>query len=159
MFFSRHRVQTGSGAHPASYPMGMGGLFSPRVKQPGSEADHSHPPSAEVKTRGAIPPFHQYIFRAWCLVKYKGNFTFKFTAFTSVYPPNTPGYVLNLRTITNFTLNFPVFMFATGHVTNHWSVRFKGGTVTQKWGNDPGLRAIKAHVNKPVIDFAWYRTV
>jgi hypothetical protein len=26
-FSLRHRVQTGSGAHPASYPMGIGGLF------------------------------------------------------------------------------------------------------------------------------------
>jgi hypothetical protein len=26
-FFLRHRVQTGPGAHPASYPMGVGGSF------------------------------------------------------------------------------------------------------------------------------------
>jgi hypothetical protein len=26
-FFPRHRVQTGSGTHPFSYPMGSGGLF------------------------------------------------------------------------------------------------------------------------------------
>jgi hypothetical protein len=26
-FFLRHRVQTGSGAHPASYPVGTGGSF------------------------------------------------------------------------------------------------------------------------------------
>jgi hypothetical protein len=26
-FSLRHRVQTGSGAHPASYPMGTGGSF------------------------------------------------------------------------------------------------------------------------------------
>jgi hypothetical protein len=25
---------------------------------------------------GAIPPFHQYVFMAWYLVKHKENFTF-----------------------------------------------------------------------------------
>jgi hypothetical protein len=43
-----HRVQTGSGAHPASYPMGIGDL-SLGVKRPRREADHSLPSSAEVK--------------------------------------------------------------------------------------------------------------
>jgi hypothetical protein len=37
-------VQTGSGAHPASYPMGTGGKV-----RPGCDADHSPPSSAEVK--------------------------------------------------------------------------------------------------------------
>jgi hypothetical protein len=41
-------VQTGSGAHPASYPMGVGGSF-PEDKRQGREADHSPPTSAEVK--------------------------------------------------------------------------------------------------------------
>jgi hypothetical protein len=26
--------------------------------------------------RGAIPPFPQYVFTAWCLVKHRDNFTF-----------------------------------------------------------------------------------
>jgi hypothetical protein len=26
--------------------------------------------------RGAIPPHHQYVFMAWCLVKHRDNFTF-----------------------------------------------------------------------------------
>jgi hypothetical protein len=43
-----HRVQNGSGAHPASYPMGNGALFL-GVKLPGREADLSLPSSAEVK--------------------------------------------------------------------------------------------------------------
>jgi hypothetical protein len=43
----RH-VQTGSGARPASYPMGSGGSF-PGVKRPGREVDHSLLPSAEAK--------------------------------------------------------------------------------------------------------------
>jgi hypothetical protein len=40
--------QNGSGAHPASYPMGIRGSF-PGVKRPGREADHSPTSSAEVK--------------------------------------------------------------------------------------------------------------
>jgi hypothetical protein len=43
-----HVVQTGSRAHPNSYPKGTGGSF-PGVKQPGREADHSLPASGEVK--------------------------------------------------------------------------------------------------------------
>jgi hypothetical protein len=46
--FSLHVVQTGSGVHPASHPMGTGGSF-PGGKAAGSEADHSPPTSAEVR--------------------------------------------------------------------------------------------------------------
>jgi hypothetical protein len=51
-----HNVQTDSGAHPASYPMGIGGSFpGGGVKQQGREADHSPPSIAEVKKGVAIP--------------------------------------------------------------------------------------------------------
>jgi hypothetical protein len=43
-----HRVQTGSGAYPSSYPMGTRVSFS-GVKRPEREIDHSPPSSAEVK--------------------------------------------------------------------------------------------------------------
>jgi hypothetical protein len=46
--FSVHSVQTGSGAHLASYPMGTGDSF-PGGKAAGHEADHSPPTSSEVK--------------------------------------------------------------------------------------------------------------
>jgi hypothetical protein len=47
--FSLHRRgQTASGVHPASYPMGTRGS-SPEEKRQGHEADHSPPPSAEIK--------------------------------------------------------------------------------------------------------------
>jgi hypothetical protein len=46
-----HTVQTGSGAHPASYP-----ALLQRVKQPGGEADRSHPSTSKVKNDGAITP-------------------------------------------------------------------------------------------------------
>jgi hypothetical protein len=42
-----HRVQNGTAAHPAFYPMGTQGLFP--WKWLGREADHSPPSSAEVK--------------------------------------------------------------------------------------------------------------
>jgi hypothetical protein len=45
---SRNFVQTGSGVHPTSYPMGTGGSF-PGVKRPEREADHLSQTSAEVK--------------------------------------------------------------------------------------------------------------
>jgi hypothetical protein len=42
-------VQTGPGAHPASYTMGTGSF--PGVKRPGRGVDHQTPSSAEVKER------------------------------------------------------------------------------------------------------------
>jgi hypothetical protein len=48
IFSLRHLFQTGSGAHPASYPVGTRGCC-PGVKRPGRKADHSPPSSAEVK--------------------------------------------------------------------------------------------------------------
>jgi hypothetical protein len=49
-----HSVQIGSGAHPASYPLGTRGSF-PRGGA--TEADHSPPYCAKVRNGGAIPPF------------------------------------------------------------------------------------------------------
>jgi hypothetical protein len=43
-----HRVQNGSGAHPASYPIGTG-IYFPGGKAAGCEVEHSPPSSAEVK--------------------------------------------------------------------------------------------------------------
>jgi hypothetical protein len=40
--------QTGSGAHPATCPMGTGGPFPGGKARPGRDADHSPPSSAEV---------------------------------------------------------------------------------------------------------------
>jgi len=42
-------VQTGPGAHPASYTMGT--VSFPRVKLPGHGIDHPLPSGAEVKER------------------------------------------------------------------------------------------------------------
>jgi hypothetical protein len=48
-FSSSPCVQTGSGAHAASYPMSTGGPFPAGKARPGRDADHSPPFSAEVK--------------------------------------------------------------------------------------------------------------
>jgi hypothetical protein len=55
-----HSVQTGSGVHPTSYPMGTigGGALS------GSEAGHSPPTSAEVKKAWITTSTPLYIFMA-----------------------------------------------------------------------------------------------
>jgi hypothetical protein len=47
-FFSILCVQTGSGAHPASCPMGTGGPFPEDKARQECDADHSPPSSAEV---------------------------------------------------------------------------------------------------------------
>jgi hypothetical protein len=46
--FFHHRVQNGSGAHPATYQW-VPGTLSLGIKRPGLETDHSPPSSAEVK--------------------------------------------------------------------------------------------------------------
>jgi hypothetical protein len=75
-FPSHHRVQTGSGDHTASYPMGTRGSF-PGGKTAGAEANHSPPFSAEV-----IECVELYIqslntpSRRSAQLKHKDNFTF-----------------------------------------------------------------------------------
>jgi hypothetical protein len=49
-FSSSLSVQTGSGAHPASYTMGTGGPFPGGKARPGRDADHSPRSSAEVES-------------------------------------------------------------------------------------------------------------
>jgi hypothetical protein len=48
-FSSSPCVQTGSGAHPVSYPLSSGGSFPGSKAWPGRDADHSPPSSAEAK--------------------------------------------------------------------------------------------------------------
>jgi hypothetical protein len=51
-----HSIQTSSGAHPASYPMGTGGSF-PEGKE-GHETDHPPVSSAEVMNGVLLPLQH-----------------------------------------------------------------------------------------------------
>jgi len=62
-FSLHHRVQTGSGAHPASYPTCAGDSF-PGVKGPGREADHSPPSNVEIKECVEIY-FHSPYTSSW----------------------------------------------------------------------------------------------
>jgi hypothetical protein len=69
-------VLNGSGAHPASYPMGTRGSF-PGGKAAGPEADHSLPSSAEVKEWVELY-LHSPNTPSWCdaQLKHGDNFTF-----------------------------------------------------------------------------------
>jgi hypothetical protein len=62
-FSSSHHVQTGSGAHPASYTMGRGAL-SLTVKWPRRKADHLPPSSAEVN-EGVELSLHSHNTSSW----------------------------------------------------------------------------------------------
>jgi hypothetical protein len=62
-FLLLHVVQTGSGVHPTSYPIGTGAL-SPRVKRLGREADHSTPAIVEVKKMWIYTSTPPYAFMA-----------------------------------------------------------------------------------------------
>jgi hypothetical protein len=62
-FSPLHVVQTGSGAHPASYPMCTAGHY-PGVKRPRCEAHHSAPTSAEVKNSWIYTSTPPYVFMA-----------------------------------------------------------------------------------------------
>jgi hypothetical protein len=70
-----HGPQTGSGTHPASYPMGTTGS-SPEVKRQRREANRSATSSAEIKKCGAISSLpHMPSWHRACLIKHRGNFT------------------------------------------------------------------------------------
>jgi hypothetical protein len=61
-------VQTGSGVHPTSCPMGTGGSF-PGVKWPVREADHSPLASAEVRKMWIYISTPPYTLMAYCLIR------------------------------------------------------------------------------------------
>jgi len=74
-FYPHHRVQTGSGAHPASYPV-VTWLFPSGVKRPGHEADHLPSASAVVKNAWGYTSTPPYVSVTCYLVKHGNNFTF-----------------------------------------------------------------------------------
>jgi hypothetical protein len=72
-FCLRHRVQTSSGAHPASYPMGNLGFY-PKGRGRGVNLTiHLHL-VPRLRMQGAISLFPQYVFMAWCLIKQEMRF-------------------------------------------------------------------------------------
>jgi hypothetical protein len=67
-------VQTGPGAHPASYTMGTWSF--PELKWPALGVDHPFPSSAEVKERVEL----YFYSPSWAFVaRSRVNFTFTFT--------------------------------------------------------------------------------
>jgi hypothetical protein len=69
-----HSAQTGSGAHPASYPMDTGDSF-PGSKPPGRDAHHSPPTSVEVKNTWIYTSTPPYVIMAYYLIRYaQGQF-------------------------------------------------------------------------------------
>jgi hypothetical protein len=102
--FSLHRVRNGSGAHPASYPMGTRGSF-PGVKAAGRETDHSSPTSAYVKECVNLY-FHSPNTPSWrdaqfkkCRNNFVSNFNFTWLAWLLA--------VRSLLLITSFGLTDP----------------------------------------------------
>jgi hypothetical protein len=77
-FSDLHSIQTGSGAHPASYPVGTRGLIPQGVEQMECEPDHSPPSSTKVRNWWSYTFTPPYIFLVWCLIKPKNNLTFTF---------------------------------------------------------------------------------
>jgi hypothetical protein len=65
--FSFLHVHTGSEFYPTFYTMDTG-AFSPEVKRPGREADHSPPASAEFKKIWIYTSTLPYAFMAQCLI-------------------------------------------------------------------------------------------
>jgi hypothetical protein len=61
-------VQTGSGAHPASSPMGTGGPFPGGKARPGRDADHSPPSSEWVGAILPLPPSASMAFSGTALL-------------------------------------------------------------------------------------------
>jgi hypothetical protein len=63
--------------HTQPFVQCVPGSLSLGVKQPGSEADHSPPSSAEDKNGGDIPPLpHMSLWHSAYLIKDRDNFTF-----------------------------------------------------------------------------------
>jgi len=79
----RHCVQTGSGAHPVSYPMGIGASY-PR----GKSSRGAPPPSAQIKNAWSWTSTPPYVSIEWCLVK---------TDWYTVRYPMLSAFYLNVR--------------------------------------------------------------
>jgi hypothetical protein len=88
-----HRVQIDSGTHPASYPMSSG-RFSPGVKRPGREADHSLTSRDEVKNvwryTSTLPIRHPYLSSILMLSSH-----LRLGLRSGLFPPGLPTKTLN----------------------------------------------------------------
>jgi hypothetical protein len=74
-FSPLHVFQTGSGAHPASYPMDTGGALFLGIKRPERETDHSPSASVEIRNTWVYTSTLPYAFMERCSVVRRGKFT------------------------------------------------------------------------------------
>jgi hypothetical protein len=84
-FSLRHRIQTGSGTHPASNSVGTRDSF-PGGKS--SRPNHSHL-APRSRMLWDIPPLTQYAFMAWCSVKTQGQIYLYLTLSMLALPTKT----------------------------------------------------------------------
>jgi hypothetical protein len=69
-------VQTGSGVHPAFYPMDTEGSFAGGKSSRGVKMTTRLHLVTRSKNTWRYTYTPQYAFMAWCLVKHRDNFTF-----------------------------------------------------------------------------------
>jgi hypothetical protein len=90
------------------------GPLSLQVKWLGHEADHSPPPSAEVKNTWSHTFTPQYTFMAWCSVKAQGHYLLTFTFMGQ--------YGLKLMVNVFFkTINFKSHKVILFHITKNYT--------------------------------------
>jgi hypothetical protein len=101
-FSLHHRVQNGSGAHPASYPMGI------RCSFPGGKAAGAWSwPLTSIWCRGqrmsrAIPSLPQYTCMAWCSVLKSTGTTLPLSLPFRFSDPKFCTYLLTLHAVGNY---------------------------------------------------------
>jgi hypothetical protein len=74
-------MREGTASRPVLWPIQppiqwVPGALSLAVQQPGYEADHSPPSSAEVKNAWSYISIPRSSSMAWCLIKHRDNLTF-----------------------------------------------------------------------------------
>jgi hypothetical protein len=105
-FSFHHRVQTGSGTRPTSYPMGSRGSF-PGGKAAGAWSWPLTSINTEVKNAWIYNSTPQYVFMAWCLVKHRDSITF-----------HVPRYNSNRTVSTDLTRPWRYFTYYTKNSYN-----------------------------------------
>jgi hypothetical protein len=75
-FSLHHRIQTGSGAYPASYPVGTGGSFPEGKTARGVELTTHFHLVPRSRMRGAIPPHSHTSSWRGAKLRHRDNFTF-----------------------------------------------------------------------------------
>jgi hypothetical protein len=104
--FSLHiYIQTGTGAHSASYPVGSGDNMT---RGPGREADHSPPSSCEIKNVWSYTSVPPYFVVVWHVFQHRDTFTFAFVLLHFYCQVHCHVHVL---CYVYFSLLFMIFVF------------------------------------------------